>query len=185
MRRDSDAPFSPAEPRFSSDAEYLVNTLKLMSAPGLCKLWGAGEKVCREALSYLDTFDPSLPKTVALLAYDGIAFRYMAPGVFTDRMLDYAEEHLRILSGLYGVLCPFDGVLPYRLEMQAPLVTERGNDLYEYWGRRIHDAVFDGDDTVINLASKEYSSCVESYLGEDERFINVNFAELKTGLDCG
>lgn len=124
MRRDSDAPFSLTLPRFSDDAAYLTKKLKSMSPGELKKLWGAGDKVTREAMAYLDAFDPDLPQTAAMLAYDGIAFRYMAPNVFEDRMVDYVQEHLRIISGLYGVLRPLDGVSPYRLEMQAPLKTE-------------------------------------------------------------
>ena len=179
MRRDSDAPFSLTLPRFSDDAAYLTKTLKSMSPGELKKLWGAGDKVTREAMAYLDAFDPDLPQTAAMLAYDGIAFRYMAPNVFEDRMVDYVQEHLRIISGLYGVLRPLDGVSPYRLEMQAPLKTEGHDDLYSYWGSRIHDAVFEDDDLVINLASKEYSRCVQDYLKDGENFIDVSFAGLK------
>ena len=182
MRRDSDAPFSLTPARFEKDAEYLVSELRKMSVPELSSLWKTGEKLTRQAKSYLDSFDPSIPLTPAILAYDGIAFRYMAPSVFEERMIGYAQMHLRIISGLYGVLRPLDGVSPYRLEMQAPLATSGGNNLYEYWGRRIHGAVFVGDDTVINLASKEYSDTVEPYNGAGERFINVNFAELKDGV---
>ncbi|MGN0906058.1 MAG: peroxide stress protein YaaA [Bullifex sp.] len=181
MRRDIDAPFSLTSAHFEKDARYLVSVLREMSVPELSALWKTGDKLTRQAKSYLDSFDPALPQTPAILAYDGIAFRYMAPSVFEQRMMDYVQAHLRIISGLYGVLRPLDGVSPYRLEMQAPLAASGGNDLYEYWGRRIHDEVYDGDDTVINLASKEYSDTVEPYIGPGERFVNVNFAELKDG----
>lgn len=71
----------------------------------------------------------------ALLAYEGIQYRYMAPAVFTSDALEYVQEHLRILSGFYGVLRPFDGVRPYRLEMQAKLKTDFCASLYDFWGR--------------------------------------------------
>ncbi len=67
------------------------------------------------------TMDLERDLTPALLAYEGIQYRYMAPAVFTSDELEYVQEHLRILSGFYGVLRPFDGVRPYRLEMQAKL----------------------------------------------------------------
>lgn len=76
-------------------------------------------------------------------------------------MFTYVQEHLRILSGFYGVLRPMDGVTPYRLEMQAKARIDGRKDLYDYWGDRIYRQVTDGDHMIINLASKEYSGCVE------------------------
>ena len=67
--------------------------------------------------------------TPAILAYEGIQYQYMAPGVFNQEELAYVEEHLRILSGFYGLLRPFDGVTPYRLEMQAKLAVSGAKDL--------------------------------------------------------
>ena len=84
----------------------------------------------------------------------------MGPGVFTDRELEYINDHLRIISGLYGVLRPFDGVVPYRLEMQAKLRTSDKKDLYAYWGSSIADEICRDEDVVLDLASKEYSICL-------------------------
>lgn len=88
----------------------------------------------------------------------------MAPEVFTDDAYRYIEEHLRILSGFYGVLRPFDGVTPYRLEMQARLGTAEVDSLYRFWGGRLADKLFEEADCILNLASKEYSRCVKEYL---------------------
>ena len=72
--------------------------------------------------------------TPAVLSYEGIQYQYMAPGVFETGQFAYLQEHLRILSGFYGLLRPFDGVVPYRLEMQARLPVDGHRDLYGFWG---------------------------------------------------
>ena len=119
--------------------------------------------------------------TPAVLSYEGIQYQYMAPGVFTYQELDYIEEHLRILSGFYGILRPFDGVTPYRLEMQAKLKLRQANDLYEFWDDKISKSLFSNTDCIINLASKEYSRCVSRYLPEKVQFITCAFGERKDG----
>ena len=81
----------------------------------------------------------------------------MAPMVLTNNGWKYAQEHLRILSGLYGILRPQDGVIPYRLEMQAKLKAEGYVDLYEFWGDRLYRELIKDDRVILNLASKEYS----------------------------
>ena len=119
--------------------------------------------------------------TPAVLAYEGIQYQYMAPGVFTDQEYAYIQEHLRILSGFYGVLRPFDGVTPYRLEMQAKLRIGACKDLYSYWGDRHAQNIFGETDCILNLASKEYSICVSKYLPDSIRFITCVFGEEKDG----
>ena len=125
--------------------------------------------------------------TPALLAYDGIQYTYMAPAVFEDGQYDYVQEHLRILSGFYGVVKPMDGVVPYRLEMQAKAAVGGHKNLYDFWGDSLYREVI-GDPkglasrrsrTVINLASKEYSKCIERYLQPDDRYITCIFGELE------
>ena len=79
--------------------------------------------------------------TPALLAYDGIQYTYMAPAVFEDGQFDYVQEHLRILSGFYGVVKPLDGVVPYRLEMQAKAAVDGRRNLYDFWGDSLYQEV--------------------------------------------
>jgi cytoplasmic iron level regulating protein YaaA (DUF328/UPF0246 family) len=105
----------------------------------------------------------------------------MAPGVFTDREFSYIQEHLRILSGFYGILKPFDGVTPYRLEMQAKLKAGDAKDLYGYWDQGLAEHLFAETDCIINLASKEYSVCISKYLPDHVRFITCIFGEEKDG----
>lgn len=112
-----------------------------------------------------------------MLAYEGIAYQYMAPAVFENGQYDYVQEHLRILSAFYGVLKPMDGVTPYRLEMQAKASVDGYKDLYELWGSRLYEAVRDDSGIIINLASREYSKCIEKYLTDHDRYITITFCE--------
>lgn len=117
--------------------------------------------------------------TPALLAYDGIQYTYMAPAVFEDGQYDYVQEHLRILSGFYGVVRPMDGVVPYRLEMQARAAVAGHKNLYDFWGEDLYREVMDDSRVLINLASKEYSKCIEKYLKPGDRYITCIFGEQK------
>ena len=119
--------------------------------------------------------------TPAILSYDGIQYTYMAPVVFEDSQFDYVQDNLRILSGFYGVLRPMDGVTPYRMEMQAKAAVDGQKDLYDYWGDRLYQEIMDESRTIINLASKEYSKCVEKYLREEDLYITCVFGEFENG----
>ena len=105
----------------------------------------------------------------------------MASGVFETGQLAYIRGHLRILSGFYGLLRPFDGVTPYRLEMRARLSVDGHRDLYGFWGSRLADQLAAEADLVLNLASKEYSRAVEPHLPPTVRFLTCTFGELKDG----
>ncbi len=119
--------------------------------------------------------------TPAVIAYEGLQYQHMAPKVLTTRAHSYLSDHLRILSGFYGVLKPFDGVTPYRLEMQAKLSVNDCKDLYDFWGDRLYHSLVDDDRIILNLASKEYSQCIEKYITPKDRFITIEFGELVEG----
>ena len=129
----------------------------------------------------LKTLDLRHNLTPALLAYEGIQYRYMAPGVFTREELNYVQTHVRILSGLYGLLRPFDGVIPYRLEMQAKLKVAQAKDLYDYWGGALARQLYDESGCVINLASKEYSLCISRHQKPGTELITCVFGEEEDG----
>ena len=102
----------------------------------------------------------------------------MAPAVFEIQQFEYLQDHLRILSAFYGIIKPLDGVTPYRLEMQAKAEIEETTNLYDYWGDRLYHSVIDDSRIIINLASKEYSKCIEKYLTPQDRYITIVFCEL-------
>ena len=101
----------------------------------------------------------------------------MAPGLFTQEQLDYVGDRLRILSGFYGVLRPFDGVSPYRLEMQARMKTAFCKSLYDFWGDSLGNFLAAEDSVLVNLASEEYAKAVRPAVKGKARFITCVFAE--------
>ena len=181
MKEDTDTFGCRNLPQFLGRTEVLLDALRSMTYDELKKLWKCNDQIAQLNVQRLRDMDLLGRLTPAVLAYEGIQYQYMAPEVFSDAEFDYIEEHLRILSGFYGVLRPFDGVTPYRLEMQAKLALEGKKDLYGYWGDSLAQVLFDETDCIINLASKEYSQCVAKYLPPDVQFITCTVGELKNG----
>ena len=168
-------------PQFLGEAELLLRRLKDMDYAGLKRLWDCNDSLARMNFERLRRTDLRHGLTPALLSYEGIQYRYMAPGIFERRQFEYIEKHLRILSGFYGLLRPFDGIVPYRLELQARLAGEGYRNLYEFWADKPARQLFGETDLVVNLASKEYSKIVAAHLPETVRFLTCSFAEWKAG----
>lgn len=164
-------------PEHLQQTEEIMCWLKSKSYEELKKLWCCNDKIAEQNFKRLEHMDLHKQLTPAILSYEGIAYQYMAPAVFEYGQFDYVQEHLRILSAFYGVLKPMDGVTPYRLEMQAKASIGGHKNLYDLWGSRIYDSVRDGDGIIINLASKEYSKCIEKYLTKWDTYITITFCE--------
>ena len=168
-------------PVFLEDTGQILDWLKEKSYEELKKLWACNDKIVEQNVQRLNEMNLETRLTPAILSYEGIAYQYMAPAVFEETHLEYVQKHLRILSAFYGVLKPMDGVTPYRLEMQAKASIAGTKDLYEFWGSRLYEEVADEDHVIINLASKEYSKCIEKYLTEKDTYITCIFGELSNG----
>ncbi len=178
---DADSFAVDSPPQFLVQTERLKAALQSMSPKDLQVLWKCNDSIAKLNVERLEQMDLYRSLTPAILSYEGIQYRYMAPGVMEAAHLDYLREHLRILSGFYGLLRPFDGVTPYRLEMQARLAVDGCQDLYQFWGDRLARQLASETDVVLNLASKEYSKAVEAHLPEAVRFVTCIFGERKDG----
>ncbi len=165
-------------PVFLEEAEQLMHYVKSLSYDEQKELWACNDSIAMENHERFNQMNLKSNLTPALLSYDGIQYQYMAPAVFEDGEIDYVQEHLRILSGFYGVLKPMDGVTPYRLEMQAKAKINGKKNLYDFWGDKIYQEVSRDDHIIINLASKEYSKCIEKYLTPEDTYITCIFGEL-------
>lgn len=170
-------------PCFLADTRILMREIKKLSFAEAKALWKCNDKLAELNFQRFARMDPEKCLTPAIISYEGLQYQHMAPGVFTDKALSYVQEHLRILSGFYGVLKPFDGVVPYRLEMQARLSVEGKKDLYAFWGEKLYRKLMEDneDGVILNLASKEYSCAVEPYAEPSCRFITVSFEEEADG----
>ena len=174
--------FEPtAQPEFLAEATTLLTQMQKMSLPEMQAIWQCSDQLARTAYATLQDTQLSGPLTPAIMAYVGIQYQTMAPELFTEPALAYVQKHLRILSGFYGVLRPFDGIVPYRLELQSKLSVNSAANLYSVWGRRLHDALDFTNGPVLNLASKEYSRAVAAYLRPGEQLIEIVFGRLEQG----
>ena len=196
MNVDTDTLAPEGMPVFLKEAEQLLEWMRRLSFAEAKALWKCNDKIAEQNYKRFQGMDLRKNLTPAVIAYGGIQYQYMAPAVFGGAETDYIQEHLRILSGFYGVLRPFDGVVPYRLEMQAK-ASEAG-DLYRFWGEKLYREITDRDRkkpvrgsgegeegqksaVILNLASKEYSRCIEKYLQPEDAFLTVTFGELIGG----
>ncbi len=178
MNIDTDKLECQGKPVYLERTEKILKWLFQKDEAELQKLWGCNDKIASENYRRIKEMDLYKNLTPAIISYEGIAYQYMAPAVFEDSSFDYVQEHLRILSGFYGVLKPMDGVTPYRLEMQAKASIDGFKDLYEFWGDSLYKEVIDDSRVIINLASKEYSKCIEKYLLPEDTYITVTFGEM-------
>lgn len=166
-------------PVYLHETEYLRQYLSELSYEELKSLWKCNDQIAQINYERVQTMNLRMQLTPALLSYEGIQYQYMAPAVLEDGQWEYVQEHVCILSGFYGVVHPLDGVTPYRLEMQTKVNLPNVKNLYEYWGEKIYREVSADTEVIVNLASKEYSKCVEKYLTPEVRYITCVFGEYK------
>ena len=182
MREDGDFLPPKTVPALLERARVLADWLRGLDRPALKKVLACNDAIVELNYRRYQELDFRRADTPALLAYDGIQYKYMAPQLFTTEQFAWAEGHLRILSGLYGVLRPFDGVVPYRLEMGARFHTPFCTSLYDFWGDSLYRALAaEGDDTLVDLSSYEYSWAVRHRAEPCMRVIDVSFRELEGG----
>ena len=176
------------EPAFLSQSQQLIDNLRNYSALDLVDLMQLSMKLAELNFNrYQDWCTPFTASNAkqAVLAMKGDVYTGLDPETFSDEDFAYTQEHLRILSGLYGLLKPLDLMQPYRLEMSTRLPNEQGKDLYAFWGTTITDAINEVLKTqhnrvLINLASNEYFKSVRPKLLEG-RVITPQFKEMKKG----
>ena len=181
MRTDTDTLSPQALPAFLPETERLLSALRSLSRQELKQLWRCSDAITDLNVERLARMELGKGLTPALLSYQGIQYQYMAPGVFETGQFTYLQEHLRILSGFYGMLRPFDGVTPYRLEMQARLSVNGCPDLYAFWGDRLARALAGEAGLVVDLASQEYSRAVLPHLPPSVEVLTCTFGEKKGG----
>jgi cytoplasmic iron level regulating protein YaaA (DUF328/UPF0246 family) len=175
---------TPTRPAFGAEAEELAQVARGLNVGGLQKLMKISDSLARLNAERFAAFG-AMEEKPAALAFAGDTYQGLEAGSLEAEEMAWAQDHLRILSGLYGVLRPLDAIEPYRLEMGSRLATERGRTLYDFWGDRIAKALKDqaaevGTDTLVNCASQEYFGAVdEAALGL--RVITPVFMEERGG----
>ena len=175
-------------PEFLDNSAELVGRLREFTPQSLSQLMGVSDKLAQLNVDRYAAWKAPFSRRnarPAVLAFNGDAYQGLRAHEFSGRDLGWAQRHLRILSGLHGVLRPLDLIQPYRLEMSTPLKTAAGSNLYDFWGARLTDAIrqavaASGSPVLVNLASKEYFSAVDlSKLGA--RVITPRFLDYRSG----
>ena len=179
---------APTEPAYQADALRLAKTARNLTLRDLRKLMDLSDDLARLNRDWFKAFaaDPAPEITrPAALAFAGDTYMGLDAPSLSQDAIDWAQDHLRILSGLYGLLRPLDAIQPYRLEMGSRLKTRRGTSLYAYWGDQLAKALnaqaeVQGSDTLINCASQEYFGAVDRKRLA-LRVVTPAFFELKDG----
>lgn len=169
------------DPVFKKDAESLVRILKKESVPELMSLMNISEKLAHSNFLRYKDFKKN-PVYPAAWLFKGDVFRGLGIEDFNDEQIEYGQDHIFTLSGLYGFLRFKDGIHSYRLEMGTSLENPKGKNLYEFWGDRVYKRIIKETktDVIINLASKEYSRVLN--LKEAKvKVIEIEFLEKRKG----
>ena len=175
-------------PELLNQSKQLITQLKRYKKPELMELMSISENLADLNLSRYRSFNPPFDlenAKQALFAFTGDVYRHMRMNTYDAEKLQFAQDHLRILSGLYGYLRPLDLIQAYRLEMKTPLRTKRGDNLYQFWDTRITKALnkelkTDSSPAIINLASKEYARVVV-FKSIKAPIIHIEFKEVENG----
>jgi len=157
---------TPTQPEFTADAEKLAGVARGLEADGLKRLMKISDSLARLNADRFRDFGTMETKPAAL-AFAGDTYQGLEAGTLDPDEMRFAQDHLRILSGLYGLLRPLDSIQPYRLEMGSRLGTDQGPTLYDYWGQRLSRALDQQAETVgatalVNCASQEYFGAVDA-----------------------
>ncbi|MCY0963644.1 peroxide stress protein YaaA [Parathalassolituus penaei] len=175
-------------PDFLQDSAALIDELRQWSVDDIAGLMGLSNKLAELNVERYSRWQLPFPEggaRQAVLAFKGDVYTGLQVEDFSDSDFDFAQQHVRILSGLYGLLRPLDEMLPYRLEMGTRLANVRGKDLYAFWGSRITDAINEVlaqqvNPVVVNLASNEYFKAVQPKR-LTARLITPEFRDEKNG----
>lgn len=183
-KKDNNLPMS--EPRFLAKSKIINKELKNYDSYSLEKLMKISTKLATLNKDRIEKWTTNLETSKqAILAFKGDVYRGMDVGSLSHSELFYANDHLRILSGLYGILRPLDGINEYRLEMGIKLPVDKFKNLYEFWDNSLEESILEDikkykNKTIINLASQEYFKSIEGLLErEDVTVITPTFKELR------
>jgi cytoplasmic iron level regulating protein YaaA (DUF328/UPF0246 family) len=176
------------QPQYLDHSQELITQLRELTPAQIGELMHLSDKLsglnAARFGSWTPAFTPQNAKQ-ALLAFKGDVYTGLQAETLSETELSYAQDHLRMLSGLYGLLRPLDLMQPYRLEMGTKLANARGKDLYAFWGTRISEwlnqsLAEQGDDLLLNLASNEYFSAVKRS-ALNARIVDTEFKDMKNG----
>ena len=167
------------KPLFEPYNRKVLNVLQELSVSNIQSIMKVNEKIATKTYENHNNIQFDAAGSPALYTYDGIQYKAMATELFTNDDMIYANDHVRILSGLYGILKPNTSIYPYRLEMQLKLPIENAKNLYEFWEEPIIEYLQNAESrhqVYVNLASLEYSKVIANFMKHEEvDFVTCTF----------
>ena len=169
---------------FDKEVKYLVNELKEYNLSDIKNLMGLSDNLSKLNYDRYQKWNLKADNLCpAILMFQGDVYKGLKANQLNSQELDFAQQNLRIISGLYGMLKPLDLILPYRLEMGTKMINKKGKNLYEFWGEKLKDFILSEikqDEVIINLASTEYSKALKLNNIEN-KVITPIFKDYKNG----
>mgnify|MGYP001236943764 FL=1 len=176
------------QPDFNSESQELISTLREFAPAEISSLMKISDNLAelnhRRYAEWQTQADTTNARP-AIFAFKGDVYQGLDAQTLAARDVNFAQKHLRVLSGLHGLLRPLDLIQPYRLEMGTRLTTRRGSNLYQFWGDKITDSINQAlaqqtSKVLVNLASNEYYQVIQPERIEG-RILTINFKELRDG----
>lgn len=175
------------KPFFGDKTLELIEVCQKLSVDDIMKIMKVNLNIANETYGWFQSFNfHAAPVRAAALAYNGIAYKGLNAHDFDEADINYAQQNLNIISGLWGALRPFDSIKPYRLEMVRKIQPDGYKSLYEFWNIELNNYLFnrllEDESVIINLASKEYSKVIDkALLPNDTKIIDVVFLQQRGG----
>lgn len=180
---ETDKNIKTTQPRFLNKTTELVNVCKQLSEKEIATEMKINANMARDVYEYFQTFNSkSAPQRAAALAYNGIAYKGLNAHDFSTDDFNFAQQHLNIISGLYGFLRPLDQIKPYRLEMMRKIAPKDVKNLYDFWQDTLNEHLSKklkkDEKVIINVASNEYSKVLQkSKLPKGTKIIDIQFLQ--------
>lgn len=182
MQTDTDSFPTDQMPAYLAKTNQILTYLRGLSYAEIHQLWwNCSEKIARPNYAWVHEMDLTRNLTPAIIVFTGLQYQYMAPDVFTDGELAYVQDHLKIMSGFYGMLRPFDGIVQYRLGMGDRARVAGTKNLYQFWGAQLATDLYQENDLVLNLALQEYSRAVQPFVTANQQYVTCRFVEIIDG----
>lgn len=159
---------------FPEKTRILLEKIRKLSMNEMGNLNRTNDKLTEKAYFDFQDFDFDDLPNPALFSFDGLVFKQFTMEDFPD--IDYLNNHVYILDAFYGLLKPMTGISDYRLYFDNTMY-----DLYEFWGDDLYEKLFEDKDLVLNLASKEYTKTIRPFLKDSDKFLTVDFKEVRDG----
>ena len=172
-----------------SEARCIWEELRTYLPPDFQALMNISEKLAEDSFDRIQAMKWDCNGTSAVETYEGIQYKYMDPGSFSDEAKVFAQKHVRILSGLYGILRPYDSIYEYRLEMLTRLSVGACKNLYEFWGDRLYGELIADlmedlgkkSPVILNLASEEYGKIIKRHRKDPIQIVTCSFRTYSKG----